>query len=39
MVIDKKLPQLVYRTYYPGCQLKQAKKNDNNFSLDFVEIL
>ncbi len=28
----------VIRTYYPECQLKQAKKNYRNFSLDFIGI-
>jgi len=36
---DKKTLTKIIRTYYPGCQLKQAKKNDNNFSLDFIEII
>lgn len=36
---DKKTLTKVIRTYYPECQLKQAQKNDNSFSLDFVEII
>ena len=34
---DKQTLTKVIKTYYPGCQLKQAVKNDNSFSLDFIE--
>jgi hypothetical protein len=36
---DKLTLTKVIRTYYPECEIKQAVKNDNRFSLNFIEIL
>lgn len=36
---DKKTLTKVIRTYYQACQLIQAEKNDNSFSLEFKECI